>query len=182
VLEVDALGVLRCRWMSSVAVVHVTASDGLEHVRVLFEEYAASIGFSLAFQGFDRELAALPGRYAPPSGRLLLARVDGVPAGCVALRELGDRICEMKRLFVRPELHGRGVGRRLVCAIIEEGRAAGYETMRLDTVPSMRAAMVLYESLGFRDIEPYAENPIAGARFLELALRSPPVATPTAFT
>ncbi len=145
----------------------VTPED-LHHVRALFEIYAASIGFSLSFQDFDRELADLPGRYAPPSGRLLLARADDAIAGCVALRQLDDTTCEMKRLFVRPEFHGRGIGRQLAHAIIAEARAAAYTAMRLDTVPSMRAAIALYESLGFRDIAPYTPNPIEGARFLEL--------------
>lgn len=148
------------------------SSHDLPDVRALFDEYASSIGFSLAFQGFDREVAELPGRYAPPSGRLLLARVQDAVAGCVAVRRIGDGVCEMKRLFVRPAFHGRGVGRRLACAAIDEARAAGYEAMRLDTVPSMRAAIGLYESLGFRDIDPYTENPIEGTRFMERTLRA----------
>jgi len=154
--------------MSPVIVSRVSSPDDLQEVSALFEEYAASIGFSLSFQGFDRELAEMPGRYALPSGRLLLARVDGAVAGCVALRKIDDRSCEMKRLFVRPAFHGRGCGRRLVEALLDEARGAGYRAMRLDTVPAMQAAIGLYESLGFRDIEPYTENPIEGTRFLEL--------------
>jgi ribosomal protein S18 acetylase RimI-like enzyme len=156
--------------MSRVVVSPASSEDDLRHAKALFEEYAASLGFSLCFQGFDRELAELPGRYAPPSGRLLLARVDGALAGCVASRDLGDRICEMKRLFVRPAFHGRGCGRRLVDAIVREARSAGYEAMRLDTLATMRAAIAIYEALGFRDVAPYTENPIEGARFLELRL------------
>ncbi|EYF04141.1 GNAT family N-acetyltransferase [Chondromyces apiculatus] len=156
--------------MAPVAITHVSSPEDLQHVGLLFQEYAASIGFSLSFQGFDRELEALPGRYAPPSGRLLLAWVGGDVAGCVALRDLGDWLCEMKRLFVRPGFHGRGVGRRLAGALLQEARSAGYEAMRLDTVPSMQAAMGLYEALGFRDIAPYTPNLIEGARFLELRL------------
>ena len=162
--------VLECAAMAEVVVSAVSSSDELAGVRALFVEYAASIGFSLSFQGFDRELGELPGRYAPPTGRLLLCRVDGAVAGCVAMRKLADGLCEMKRLFVRPAFHGTGCGRRLATAIIDEARRAGYEAMRLDTVPAMRAALGLYESLGFRDVAPYTENPIEGARFLELRL------------
>lgn len=156
--------------MAEVVVSLVSSTVDLAHARALFAEYAGSIGFSLSFQRFDRELAELPGRYAPPSGRLLLARIEGVVAGCVAMRDLGDRGCEMKRLFVRPAFHGKGCGRRLAVTILEEARRARYRTMKLDTVPAMRAAIALYESLGFRDIAPYTENPIEGARFLELHL------------
>jgi ribosomal protein S18 acetylase RimI-like enzyme len=156
--------------MLPVEIVHASSTGDLRDVRQLFEDYAASLGFSLSFQGFDRELAELPGRYALPSGRLLLARIGDRVAGCVALRKLEDGVCEMKRLFVRPELARRGVGRRLALALVEEARAAGYEAMRLDTVPGMEAAMSLYESLGFRDVAPYTDNPIAGARFMELRL------------
>jgi putative acetyltransferase len=123
-----------------------------------------------AFQGFDAELAELPGRYAPPSGRILLAHVDGEVAGCIAMRSTDDRTCEMKRLFVRARFHGQGLGRRLAVTIIEEARRVRYEAMRVDTVPSMKAAIALYESLGFRDIAPYTGNPIEGTRFLELVL------------
>jgi len=149
---------------------HATSLDDVREVRALFEEYAASLGFSLCFQGFDRELAELPGAYAPPTGRLLLARVDSEVAGCVGLRPIGEHVCEMKRLFVRPAYHGTGLGRRLATAVIDEARRAGYATMKLDTLPSMKAAMGLYESLGFRDTAPYTHNPIEGARFMELTI------------
>jgi ribosomal protein S18 acetylase RimI-like enzyme len=156
--------------MTSVSLHHAVSPEDVQQVRALFEEYAASLGFSLGFQGFDRELVELPGAYAPPAGRLLLARVDGAPAGCVGLRKIGDGICEMKRLFVRPQYHGTGLGRHLAAALINQAREAGYATMKLDTLPSMKAAIGLYESLGFRDTAPYTLSPIEGARFMELAL------------
>jgi putative acetyltransferase len=154
--------------MSSHTVVPAAGAIDIREVRLLFEEYAASLNFSLCFQDFDRELAELPGAYRPPAGRLLLARVGGIVAGCVALRPIENDACEMKRLFVRPAFHGQGLGRQLVVAVIAGARAAGYTTMKLDTVPSMEAAQRLYASLGFRDIPPYRENPIAGARYMAL--------------
>jgi putative acetyltransferase len=156
--------------MSVVTITAAATPGDIAEARTLFEEYAASLGFSLCFQDFDRELAELPGAYAPPQGRLLLARVDGSVAGCVAVRPLDGGTCEMKRLFVRPAFHRHGIGRRLATSIIEEGRVAGYTSMRLDTVPSMTAALGLYASLGFVDIPPYRDNPIPGARYLELRL------------
>ncbi len=155
--------------MSPPTVMHAS-NDHLRDVRALLQEYAASLGFSLCFQNFDRELAELPGAYAPPSGRLLIARVEGVAAGCVAVRSIAEGVCEMKRLFVRAQFRGRGVGRALAVAIVEEARAAGYATMKLDTVAGMQTALALYASLGFRDTAPYTGNPIEGARFLELRL------------
>ncbi|MDP9284797.1 MAG: GNAT family N-acetyltransferase [Actinomycetota bacterium] len=139
-------------------------------VRELLREYAAALTFPLDFQGFDRELAELPGAYAPPKGALLVARADGAAAGCVALRPLDETTCELKRLYVRRAHRGRGVGRLLVASILEEARRQGYRVMRLDTVPGMEAAQALYEQLGFREIAPYTDNPVEGTRFLELEL------------
>ena len=154
----------------TIGIEEVTVGPGLAEIRTLFEEYAASIGVDLCFQGFAEELAGLPGAYAAPSGRLLLARVLGTPAGCVALRRLTPELCEMKRLYVRPAFRGTGLGRRLAEAVIGAGRSLGYAAMRLDTLATMASARVLYESLGFRPITPYRHNPVPGAEFLELRL------------
>lgn len=151
-------------------IVDGSVGDRVLQARTLFQEYAASIGVDLCFQGFDQELATLPGDYAAPAGRLLLAYEDDALAGCVALRPLETVICEMKRLYVRPAFRGAGVGCLLVQRIIEEGRRAGYQRMRLDSLPSMEAAIGLYRQLGFSDIPPYRANPVESAVFLELLL------------
>jgi putative acetyltransferase len=142
-------------------------------MRELFEEYAASLGFDLGFQEFERELRELPGAYGPPRGRLLLARVGAEPVGCVGLRPLDADACEMKRLYVRSTHRGTGAGRALAEAAIRAARELGYAHMRLDTVPSMRAARALYRALGFREIPPYRFNPIPGTTYMELALGRP---------
>jgi|SRR5215469_4539487 len=140
-------------------------------IRELFLEYANSLGFSLCFQSFDEELARLPGDYAAPQGRLLLATQEGVAAGCVALHPLADGICEMKRLYVRPQFRGQGLGKQLAEQIIREARAIGYTQLRLDTVePIMGEAVAMYRKMGFREIAPYRPNPIEGALYMELTL------------
>ena len=142
----------------------------LDVVRRLFREYADGLGVDLCFQGFEDELATLPGKYAQPAGRLLLAWDGDAPVGCVALRPLEDGACEMKRLYVRPQARGTQLGRRLAERICNEARALGYLRICLDTLPSMSAAVALYTSLGFRPTAPYVYNPVCGAMFLALEL------------
>jgi putative acetyltransferase len=151
-------------------IVAVATGDLLNEARILFEEYAASLGIDLDFQNFSDELRRLPGEYVPPAGRLLLAQWHGETAGCIALRQLGTDICEMKRLYVRPRFQGLGIGRSLAEAVINEARTIGYARMRLDTLPSMTRARAMYAALGFRDIAPYRYNPIEGTAFMELLL------------
>jgi ribosomal protein S18 acetylase RimI-like enzyme len=142
----------------------------IELSRSLFVEYAEGLGVDLAFQHFAEELALLPGAYAPPAGCLLLAEYCGQPAGCVALRQIEGEVCEMKRLYVRPGFRAKGIGRAMAVAAIERARGIGYARMRLDTLPSMNAAMALYRSLGFVEIGSYCYNPVPGAKFMELTL------------
>ncbi len=151
-------------------IVQAISDVEIGQARELFLEYAASVGVSLCFQNFDRELADLPGAYSAPEGQLLLACADGKPVGCVALRKLADDVCEMKRLFLRSACRGQKAGRRLAQAVIEEARRIGYRRIRLDTLPSMREAIALYRSLGFVEIEPYICNHVPGALFMELSL------------
>jgi len=139
--------------------------------RELFLEYAASLGFSLCFQNFDQELAGLPGEYAPPEGRLLLAEYEGQLAGCVALHKLEPGICEMKRLYLRPQFRGKGLGRALAEHLMAEAHQIGYLRMRLDTVePVMKDAVAMYRAMGFREIASYRPNPITGALYMEIGL------------
>ncbi len=152
----------------------------IDQARELFLEYAKSLGFSLCFQGFDKELAGLPGDYSPPAGRLLLATYSGQLAGCVALHELttpatdaspSSRTCEMKRLYLRSQFRGKRIGRALAERVIDEAREIGYTHMRLDTIATtMTDAVALYRMLGFKEIAPYRENPIASALYMELKL------------
>ncbi len=147
------------------------SSAHIGQARELFLEYAQSLGFSLCFQNFDKELAGLPGDYAPPEGRLLLAECQDQLAGCVALHKIDSGTCEMKRLYLRPEFRGKGLGRVLAERIIAEARQIGYQRMRLDTVePIMKDAVAMYRKLGFEEIAPYRPNPIAGAMYMELKL------------
>jgi putative acetyltransferase len=143
----------------------------IAQARELFLEYAQSLGFDLCFQNFDLELAGLPGDYGPPEGRLFLAEWEGQLAACVALHKLDSAMCEMKRLYLRPQFRGHGLGRALAERIIAEARQIGYQRMRLDTVePVMKDAVAMYRKLGFKEIAPYRPNPIAGAMYMELEL------------
>ena len=153
-------------------IVHVSTAEELSQVRALFEEYWQSFGFTPCFQNFSGELAALPGDYVPPAGRLALALVDGQPAGCAALRRLDDRRCEFKRLYVRDAFRGKRLGRALLAWIVAEAKAAGYRELVCDTMPVMADALAMYERAGFQRSEPYSSYPTPGAIFLRLALAS----------
>ncbi len=152
-------------------ITEATSPEHIDQARRLFEEYAAALNISLCFQNFDKELANLPGDYAPPQGRLLLAFDQNNLVGCVGLRALASDTCEMKRLYLRPESRSQGLGRELAQTIITEARSIGYKRMRLDTLPGkMDRALALYRSLGFKEIEPYYENPVEDVTFMELQL------------
>jgi ribosomal protein S18 acetylase RimI-like enzyme len=153
-----------------VRIVDGHGEEELPAVRRLFQEYADSLEVDLGFQDFESELRELPGDYAPPAGRILLALDGDEPAGCVALRPYEPEVCEMKRLYVRPAFQGSGLGRRLAEGIVEAGRDSGYRVMRLDTLPSMQAARGLYRSLGFEEIEAYRHNPVHGTTYFQLDL------------
>jgi GNAT superfamily N-acetyltransferase len=140
----------------------------LKEARSLFREYAESLNINLGFQGFESELAALPGKYKPPKGRLLLAWNGTEAVGCLALRPLEGNICEMKRLYVQPRARGKQLGRRLTQRVCDEARAAGYSRICLDTLPGMPSAIALYMALGFQPIEPYVFNPITGRNILDI--------------
>jgi putative acetyltransferase len=157
--------------VKGLAVKQVESPAQIAQARELFLEYAQSLGFSLCFQGFDKELAGLPGDYAAPEGRLLLATYEDQLAGCIALHKLDPQICEMKRLYLRPKFRGKGFGRVLAGRVIVEARQIGYSRIRLDTVePVMKDAVAMYRNIGFQEIAPYRSNPIAGALYMELQL------------
>jgi len=153
-----------------IKIFQAVTDDHMEIARSLFLEYARSLHFDLCFQDFDKEMESLPGEYAQPEGRLLLAEYYGETVGCIAMRKLEDGICEMKRLYVKPEYRHFKIGRTLTEILITEAKLAGYANMRLDTIPTMQAAIELYKSLGFQEIEPYRFNPVPGALYMELAL------------
>lgn len=169
--DVSIMAILEEEWralrLGGRRILDASAPELLSGIRNLFREYAASLDFDLCFQGFEEELDGLPGAYAPPRGRLFLARIGDEDAGCVALRPLEGRIAELKRLWVRPAFRTLGVGRMLVEHALAEAVRAGYDAIRLDTVPGMDAAMMLYRALGFRKIGPYRPNPVPGALYME---------------
>jgi len=153
-------------------IIEVTSHQDIEQVRTLFTEYRAELVVEGCFHSFDEEIASLPGTYAPPGGKLLLARVVGQPVGCIGLRPFpSDGTCEMKRLYVRPPFRGDKIGRQLAEQIVQEARNLGYRSMRLDSHPdSMAAAIRMYRKLGFREVSPYPLQPIDGLIYMELAL------------
>lgn len=156
-------------------IVQAETAEDLAIAREFMLEYAAWLNFELCFQGFEEELRTLPGKYAPPGGRLFLARWSGQPAGIGALRPLDESgVCEMKRLYVRPEFRGRSLGSAIAKSLIQEACAIGYKVMRLDTVPGkMDGAIALYRRLGFREINPYYSTPVKNTLFMELQLPRP---------
>ncbi len=149
------------------SIIQATDQDQLTIIRELFLEYADQLGFELDFQNFDRDINELPGKYAPPEGRLLLALYDDRVAGCVALRRHSDEACEMKRLWVKPGFRGKRIGRALAERLIDEARLIGYKTMVLDTIDTMVEAVALYKLLGFVQTDAYYDNPIEGATYFE---------------
>lgn len=155
---------------TSITIVAAKSDRDLATIRALFQEYESSLDFDLSFQDFHKEMEELPGHYAEPRGCLFIAHEHQEAAGCVALRDFGDNVAELKRLYVRPQFRGLGLGKRLTLRTIEEARQLGYARILLDTVPSMKPAITLYRSLGFKPIAPYRYNPIEGALFMELEL------------
>jgi ribosomal protein S18 acetylase RimI-like enzyme len=151
---------------------YIAGQDRIEDIKKLFLEYAKSLKVDLAFQNFQAEFKALPGKYGPPQGILILAIVDGEAAGCIAVRKIFEDTCEMKRLYVRDDYRGLGIGKRLINIILKEASGLNYHYIRLDTLPTMVKAQALYTSLGFYDIKPYVYNPIKGTRFMELKLKN----------
>jgi len=161
--------------MNAINISPASSAEDIEACRTIFVDYANSLGFSIAYQGFEAEMAGLPGDYAAPAGAMLLARVDGAAAGAVGLRPLADpeqklSLCEMKHLYVRPEFRGLKLGRKLTEAVVAAGRSLDYDAMRLDTIEAMVEARALYTSLGFVTIPPYFSSPLDGAMFYQLVL------------
>jgi len=155
---------------TKIRIIRAQSPDEIDEVRRLFREYERFLDVDLCFQSFEEELAGLPGKYGPPDGVLLMAMDGRQSAGCVALRKVEDRVCEMKRLYLRPQYRGRGLGRLLAERILSEATALGYSVMRLDTLDKLKAAMGLYEAMGFRRREPYYGNPLPGVVYWELDL------------
>lgn len=153
-----------------IRIISAQTENHYQKVRELFTQYADTLDFDLEFQGFSQELATLPGHYAPPQGCILLAEESGHFVGCVALRPLEDKVCEMKRLYLRSNYRGRGIGRMLACSVIDRAREIGYEKMRLDTIATMKKARTLYYSLEFRNIKAYRYSPLDKPSFMELEL------------
>jgi GNAT superfamily N-acetyltransferase len=157
--------------LNMISIDQAESAEQLETARQLFREYEAWLGLDLCFQGFEEELRTLPGRYAKPDGRLFIASIDGEPAGCIAMRKLEEGICEMKRLYLRPEARGKGLGNTLIEKLIDEARLADYRKMRLDThLPKMGKAVSIYESHGFYVIPPCYDNPHEDVLFMEKLL------------
>lgn len=157
--------------LTMINIVEANTKELIEQAKELIREYAQSLEFDLGFQDFDQEMENFPGQYASPKGCLYIALDENQPIGCVAVRDFGQGICEMKRLYVKPNFRGQKVGKLLADVVIKAARDMGYDYIRLDTIPSMKQANMLYNSLGFKQIVPYRFNPIEGATFFELNLK-----------